>query len=114
MQHGLENTQKVEIKWHETDTNFDTMYYPVPLVYGNWIATRNGETVTAQEMHEAEDNIMLYVPDEMSKKCCKELNDWKESIRLAKGVIIDGYGTELDEKDEDFIMQVLYERGYLS
>lgn len=114
MQHGLENTRKVEIKWSESDTHFDTFYYPAPLVYGSWIATKGDETFTAQEIHEAEDNIMLYVPDEMTEKCCKELNDWKETVRLAKNVIFEGYGAELDEQDEEYIMNVLHERGYIS
>ena len=52
MQHGLENTRKVKIKWNVTDTQ--------------------------QEIDEAEDNIALYVPDEMEEKCCKELTDWKK------------------------------------
>ena len=113
MQHGLENTRKVKIKWNVTDTKYDTFYYPVPLVYGNWIATKDNQAFTQQEIDEAEDNIALYVPDEMEKKCRKELTEWKETARLAKNIVLEGYASELDEGDEDFIMQALYERGYL-
>ena len=114
MQHGLENTRKVEIKWSESDTHFDTFYYPVPLIYGNWLATKNGQAFTQQDIREAEDNIFLYCPDEAAKRYRKELTDWKETIRLAKNVILEGYATELDEKDGEYVMNVLYERGYLS
>ena len=113
MQHGLENTRKVEIKWNVTDANYDTFYYPVPLVYGNWIATKDGKAFTQQEIEEAEDNIALYVPDEMEEKCRKELTECEESVRLAKNIVLEGYASELDEGDENFIMQTLYERGYL-
>lgn len=111
MQHGLENTRKVEIKWSERDTHFDVFYYPVPLIYGSWIATKNGEAFTAQDISEAEDNIFLYCPDEAVKRCRKELSDWMETVRLAKNVILEGCAAELDEKDGDYIMNVLYERG---
>ena len=113
MQHGLENTRKVKIKWNVTDTKYDTFYYPVPSVYGNWVATKDDQAFTQQEIDEAEDNIALYVPDEMEEKCRKELTEWKETARLAKNIILEGYASELDEGDENFIMQVLYERGYL-
>ena len=113
MQHGLENTRKVKIKWNVTDTKYDTFYYPVPLVYGNWIATKDVKAFTQQEIDEAGDNIALYVPDEMEKKCRKELTDWKETARLAKNIVLEGYASELDEGDENFIMQTLYEMGYL-
>lgn len=112
MQHGLENTRKVKIKWNVTNVKFDTFYYPVPLIYGDWIATKDDQALTQQEICEAEDNIFLYCPDKAVKKCCKELNDWKEIVRLAKNIILEGYASELDEGDENFIMQVLYERGY--
>ena len=114
MQDGLENTRKVEIKWSESDTHFDAFYYPVPLIYGNWIAIKNGQAFTQQDIHEAEDNIFLYCPGEAVKRYCKELTDWKETVRLSKNVILEGCAVELDEKDEDYIMNVLYERGYLS
>lgn len=113
MQHGLENTRKVEIKWSESGTHFDAFYYPVPLIYGSWIATKSGETFTAQDISEAEDNIFLYCPDEAAKRCSKELADWRETVRLAKNVILEGFAAELDEKGGDYIMNVLYERGYL-
>ena len=113
MQHGLENARKVKIKWNVTDANYDTFYYPVPLVYGNWIATKDGQAFTQQEIEEAEDNIALYVPDEMDEKCRKELTELKETVRLAKNIVFEGYASELDEGDENFIMQTLYERGYL-
>ena len=113
MQHGLENTRKVEIKWSESGTHFDAFYYPVPLIYGSWIATKSGEAFTAQDMSEAEDNIFLYCPDEAAKRCSKELADWRETVRLAKNVILEGFAAELDEKDGDYIMNVLYEKGYL-
>lgn len=113
MQDGLENTRKVEIKWSESDTNFENFYYPVPLIYGSWIATKNGEAFTQQDICEAEDNIFLYCPDEAVKRCSKELTDWKETVRLAKNVILEGCAAELDEKDGDYIMNALYERGYL-
>ena len=71
MQHGLENTRKVKIKWNVTDANYDTFYYPVPLVYGNWIATKDGQAFTQQEIEEAEDNIALYVPDEIGKSAVR-------------------------------------------
>lgn len=45
MQHGLENARKVKIKWNETDANYDTFYYHVPLIYGGWIATKEGASV---------------------------------------------------------------------
>lgn len=114
MQHGLENTRKVKIRWNVTDARRDTFYYPVPLIYGNWVATKDDQAFTQQEIYEAEENIMLYVPDEMIKKYVKELNDWKETTSIAKDIILEGYASELDEGDENFIMQVLYERGYLS
>ena len=114
MQDGLENTRKVEIKWSESDTHFDAFYYPVPLIYGNWIATKNGQAFTQQDIDEAEDNIFLYCPGEAVKKYRKELADWKEIIRLAKNVVLTGYAQELDEKDGEYVMNVLYERGYLS
>ena len=113
MQHGLENTRKVEIKWSESDAHFDAFYYPVPLIYGSWIATKDGQAFTQQEIEEAEDNIALYVPDEMEEKCRKELTDWKETVRFAKNIVLEGYASELDEGDENFTMQTLYERGYL-
>lgn len=113
MQDGLENTRKVEIKWSESDTHFDAFYYPVPLIYGSWIATKNGEAFTAQDICEAEDNIFLYCPDEAVKKCRRELTDWKEIVRLAKNVVLTGYARELDENDDDYVMSVLYEGGYL-
>lgn len=113
MQHGLENTRKVEIKWSESGTHFDAFYYPVPLIYGSWIATKSGEAFTAQDISEAEDNIFLYCPDEAAKRCSKELADWRETVRLAKNVILEGFAAELDEKDGDYIMNVLYEKGYL-
>lgn len=113
MQHGLENTRKVKIKWNVTDDKYDTFYYPVPLVYGNWIGTKDDQAFTQQEIYEAEENIMLYMPDEMIKKYGKELNDWKETARLAKNIVLEGYASELDEGDENFIMQTLYEMGYL-
>ena len=113
MQHGLENTRKVEIKWNVNDTKYDTFYYPVPLVYGNWVATKDDQVFTQQEIYESEENIMLYVPDEMIKKYRKELNDWKETARLAKNIVLEGYASELNEEDENFLMQTLYERGYL-
>ena len=113
MQDGLENTRKVEIKWSESDTHFDTFYYPVPLIYGSWIATTNGEAFTAQDICEAEDNIFLYCPDEAVKRCSKELADWKETVRLAKNVILEGCAAELGENDDNYIMNVLYEGGYL-
>ena len=113
MQHGLENTRKVEIKWNVNDTKYDTFYYPVPLVYGNWVATKDDQAFTQQEIYESEENIMLYVPDEMIKKYRKELNDWKEAARLAKNIVLEGYASELNEGDENFLMQTLYERGYL-
>lgn len=114
MQHGLENTRKVKIRWNVTDAKRDTFYYPVPLIYGNWVATKDDQAFTQQEIYEAEENIMLYVPDEMVKKYVKELNDWKETTSIAKDIILEGYASELDEGDENFIMQVLYERGCLS
>ena len=113
MQHGLENTRKIKIKWNVTDANYDTFYYHVPLIYGDWIATKDGQAFTQQEIDEAEDNIALYVPDEMEEKYCKELTDWKETVRLAKNIVFEGYASELDEGDENFTMQTLYERGYL-
>ena len=113
MQHGLENTRKVEIKWNVNDTKYDTFYYPVPLVYGNWVATKDDQAFTQQEIYEAEENIMLYIPDEMIKKYGKELKDWKETARLAKNIVLEGYASELNEEDENFLMQTLYERGYL-
>ena len=113
MQHGLENTRKVNIKWNVTDANYDTFYYHVPLIYGGWIATKDGQAFTRQQIDDAEDNIALYVPDEMEERCCKELTEWKETVRLAKNIIFEGYASELNEGDEDFIMQTLYERGYL-
>lgn len=113
MQHGLENTRKVKIKWNATDANYDTFYYPVPLIYGGWIATKDGQAFTQQEIDEAEDNIALYVPDEMEEKCDKELTDWKETVRLAKNIVFECYASELDEGDENFTMQTLYEGGYL-
>lgn len=113
MQHGLENTRKVKIKWNVTDANYDTFYYHVPLIYGGWIATKDGQAFTQQEIEEAEDNIALYVPDEMEKKCRKELTELKETVRLAKNIVFEGYASELDEEDENFTMQTLYERGYL-
>lgn len=113
MQNGLENTRKVEIKWSESDTHFDEFYYPVPLIYGSWIATKNGEAFTAQDICEAEDNIFLYYPDEAVKRCSKELANWKDTVRFAKNVILGGCAAELDEKDGDYIMNVLYEGGYL-
>ena len=113
MQHGLENTRKVEIKWNVNDTKYDTFYYPVPLVYGNWVATKDGQAFTQQEIEEAEDNIALYVPDEMEEKCRKELTELKETARLAKNIVLEGYASELNEEDENFLMQTLYERGYL-
>lgn len=112
MQHGLENTRKVKIKWNVTDAKYDTFYYPVPSVYGNWVATKDDQAFTQQEIYEAEENIMLYLPEEMIKKYGKELNDWKETARLAKNIILEGYASELDKGDENFIMQALYERGY--
>lgn len=72
MQHGFENTRKVEIKWSESDTHFEAV-----------------------------------------KRYSKELADWKETVRLAKNVILEGCAAELDGKDSDYIMNVLYERGYL-
>ena len=114
MQHGLENTtRKVVIKWSESDTHFDAFYYPVQLIYGSWIATKNGEAFTAQDICEAEDNLLLYCPDEEFKRCNKELSDWKETVRLAKNVILEGCAAELDGNDDNYIMNVLYERGYL-
>lgn len=113
MQHGLENTRKVKIKWNVTDANYDTFYYHVPLIYGGWIATKDGQAFTQQEIEEAEDNIALYVPDEMEEKCRKELTEWKETVSLAKNIVFEGYASELDEGDENFTMQTLYERGYL-
>lgn len=113
MQHGFENTRKVEVKWSESDTHFEAFYYPVPLIYGSWIATKSGEAFTAQDICEAEDNIFLYCPDEAVKRYSKELADWKETVRLAKNVILEGCAAELDGKDSDYIMNVLYERGYI-
>lgn len=113
MQHGLENARKVKIKWNETDANYDTFYYHVPLIYGGWIATKEGQAFTRQQIDDAEYNIALYVSDEIVKKCCKEIANWKETVRLAKNIVIEGYASELDEKDEDYIMQVLHERRYI-
>lgn len=90
MQDGLENTRKVEIKWSESDTHFEEFYYPVQLIYGSWIATKNGEAFTAQDICEVEDNIFLYYPDEEDKRCSKELDNWKEKVRIAKNVILEG------------------------
>lgn len=113
MQHGLENTRKVAIKWNVTDVKYDTFYYPVPLVYGNWVATKDNQAFTAEEIYEAEEDIFLYCPDEAVKKCRKEIANWKETARLAKNIVFEGYASELDDGDENFIMQTLYERGYL-
>lgn len=113
MQHGLENTRKVKIKWNETDANYDTFYYHVPLIYGGWIATKEGQAFTRQQIDDAEYSISLYVNDEIVKNRCKEVTEWKETVRLAKNIVIEGYASELDEKDEDYIMQVLHERRYI-
>lgn len=81
-------------------------------VCNGWRRCTDDDTPVRKCKH-AEYSISLYVNDEIVKNRCKEVTEWKETVRLAKNIVIEGYASELDEKDEDYIMQVLHERRYI-
>lgn len=105
----LYHTRKIVIKWHNDDMEENTLYYPIDRVNGNWIATKNGKSITVLDHEDSRKAILrnyeLYTRGYMF--AVERLHEERCRVLTCIADIEDGYGEELTEEDIKYIAQAI-------